>query len=91
MMKGSTGPRSKRRSMTELVDTIKIEITVRHCRDDLKITPLRDFVKKYIGEMVQGASEPCSKGARNWADEKIEVRWNHSGLEEIAEEAGGDN
>lgn len=77
--------------MTEVVDTIKIEITVYHCRDDLKIKPLRDFLKKYIGEMVQPAAEPCAKGVRRYEDDKIVVRWENSGLEEIPEENGGDN
>lgn len=75
--------------MTEVVDIIKIEVTLHHCMDELKITPLREQLPHAI-EALAGMIEPCREGAGNFGD-KISWRWSHTGLHEIPELTGGDN
>jgi hypothetical protein len=76
--------------MTEVVDVIKIEITLHHCRERLEIGPLRAKLNWHWDKIAKRVLEPCSEGMFDIED-SIVIRHSHSGLHEIPEEGGGDN
>jgi hypothetical protein len=77
--------------VTELVDVIKIEITLRHCRDGLRIQPLREWLRDNVAHVASRALNPAREGEDSYENGKVDVRWSHTGLHEIPEVDGGDN
>lgn len=79
--------------MTEVVDEIKIRVTVYHDRSVLRtIEQRREDAAVVLEALVPVIMNPCSQGKHITGDcSSIEVLWENSGLQEIPEEGGGDN
>lgn len=79
--------------MTEVVDEIKIRVTVYHDRSVLRtVEQRRKDAEVVLEALVPVIMNPGSEGQHLTGDHRsIEVLWEHSGLQEIPEESGGDN
>jgi hypothetical protein len=80
--------------MTEMADEIKIRITMFPDRADHRyntgIDKMRQWAREYLGHMGPMVTQGQA-GKLQLFGGGIEVEFEHTGLQEIPEEGGGDN
>lgn len=81
--------------MTNLIETIKIEIELNHCAGDSAVLggerDIRAEAADYLTQMLPGWLRDRIWGETNQFGDDITIKFTNTGLMEVPEESGGDN